>query len=218
MQTAKKAVPAVNAVAIATGKVTQPTNPNAAAMLAANPTGAVQKAVTRTCAWHGYLQATTANVDSFCNANGGLQSYSLQPIAANLQLVNSYYLTHHGAKGSIVNSSTGKTGSTCHTFTYPKSKLIPKALHGTTHTLLARGAMCLYAALGVPTLTGTTFNYGTATNNLKAVMHFLTNGYVTHLGAKGQAAQYVLAFALTGCARPTQYGKGVPFCQLVKNK
>tara|TARA_R100000234_G_scaffold103437_1_gene72927 strand:+ start:323 stop:1033 length:711 start_codon:yes stop_codon:yes gene_type:complete len=216
MQQAKKATPAVT-----TGKATQPTNPNAVAMLAANPASAVQKAVTRTCAWHGYLQATTKNVVSFCNANGGLQSYSLQPIAANLQLVNSYYLTHHGSSGNIINSTTGKIGSTCHVFTYPKSKLIPKALHGTTQTLLARGAMCLYAALGVPTLTGNnTFNYGTATNNLKAVMHFLTNGYVTHLGAKGQAAQYVLGLALTGCASPNQYGKGapyVPFCKLVKN-
>ena len=220
MQTAKKAAPAVTTGKASTYSFKQPTNPNAVAMLAANPASAVQKAVTRTCAWHGYLQATTTNVVNFCNANGGLQSYSLQPIAASLQLVNSYYLTNHGSSGSITNSTTGKTHGKCHTFTYPKSKLIPKALHGTTHTLLARGAMCLYAALGVPTLTGTTFNYGTATNNLKAVMHFLTNGYVTHLGAKGQAAQYVLGLALTGCASPNQYGKGapyVPFCKLVKN-
>ena len=224
MQKAKKAAPAVK-----TGTVAKPSF-NAYLMQIANPKHAIYNG-TGSKAWGGYVQPMATNIINWCKVNGGLANYSVQPIAANLQgnatsMVKSYYLTTIGSSGAVLNPKTGGYASTVVKFTYPKSPLIPKALHGTTKHLLNRGAMLLHYILGAPlpvaTPTPATGHYqlGTATNNLLAILNWFTsgkNGYVTHTGTGGLGGQFALAMALTGCSSPNQYGTNKPLCQLVYN-
>lgn len=225
MQQAKKATPAVK-----TGKATKPSF-NAHLMQIANPKHAIYNG-TGSNAWHGYVQPLATNIINWCKTNGGLANYSVQPITANLQgnaasMVNSYYLTKIGSSGTITSTKNASGyATTVVKFTYPKSPLIPKALHGTTQHLLNRGAMLLHYILGAPlpvaTPTAATGHYqlGTATNNLLALINWFTsgkNGFVTHMGAGGLGGQFALAIALTGCSSPNQYGVNKPLCQLVYN-
>ena len=225
MQNATKTTPAK----VKTGKVAKPSF-NAHLMQVANPKHAIYNG-TGSNPWGGYVQPLASNIIAWCTANGGLANYSVQPITAHLQgnattMVNRYYLTTIGSKGAVLNPKTGGWASTVVKFTYPKSPLIPKALHGTTQHLLNRGAMLLHYILGAPlpvaTPTASTGHYqlGTATNNLLAILNWFTSGkkgYVTHLGAGGLGGQFALAMALTGCSSPNQYGTNKPLCQLVYN-
>lgn len=223
MQQAKKATPAVK-----TGKATKP-NFNAFLQQVQNPKHTIYNG-TSSSAWGGYVQTLTANIIAWCGANGGVSNYSIQPITAHLQgsnsnMVKSYYLTTIGSGGNVT-SSKNPSGfiTTAVNFVYPKSPLVPKALQGTTQTLLNRGAMLLYLILGTPlpvvnpTTTGnaSAWQWGTTTNNLAAVQNFMANGFVSHLGAK-LGAQHALAMALTGCSSPNQVGINKPLCQLVYN-
>jgi len=225
MQNATKTTPAK----VKTGKTTKP-NFNAHLMQIANPKHAIFNG-TKSKAWEGYVQPLANHIIKWCEANGGLANYSVEPIVSQLQgnatsMVNSYYLTTIGSSGQVKNPKTGGYNSTVVKFTYPKSPLIPKALQGTTHHLLNRGAMLLYYILGAPlpvaTPTPATGHYqlGTATNNLQAIINWFTsgkNGYTTHTGGGGLGGQFALAIALTGCSSPNQYGVNKPLCQLVFN-
>jgi hypothetical protein len=226
MQTAIK----TKTTTVKTGKTTLPSF-NAHLQQVQNPKHSIYNGTTNT-AWGGYVQPLANNILPWLATNGGLANYSVQPITANLQgnastMVKNHYLTTIGSGGTVTSAkNTSGYASTVVKFTYPKSPLIPKALHGTTHHLLNRGAMLLYYCLGVPlpvtnpTPTSGNYQWGTATNNLQAIVNFFTNGkkgYVTHLGAGGLGGHYALAIALTGCSSPNQHGVNKPLCQLVYN-
>jgi hypothetical protein len=170
MVTTKKAV--VNAVAIATGKVTPPTPYNHNWVTGSNPSNGWVWATANATLMHA---AFTPN-----KTNGN--HVTINPIMGNLQITN---------KGTVLGSFTGGKGKQ-YSYTYPHSKTVHPSLHGKTVTMGQRPAILSAIVHGVPTMVNGALCY-------KTVSHAYGNilAYIKRFGAQS-GYNGCLAMALSG--------------------
>tara|TARA_R110002020_G_scaffold183295_7_gene379507 strand:- start:757 stop:1365 length:609 start_codon:yes stop_codon:yes gene_type:complete len=175
MVTTKKAV--VNAVAIATGKVTPPTPYSHNWVTGSNPANGWAWATANAVPMHATFTNNGVN-----NGNHVI----INPIVGNLQITNA---------GTVLGSFGANkvtAGQKTYSVTYPHSKTVHTSLHGKTVQMGQRQAILSAIVHGVPTMVNGALCYKTVSRAYGNILAFVKQ-YGVQSGYNG-----VLAMALGG--------------------